>query len=127
MLRVLNDDIVEGGEGFGLHPHDNMEIVSIPLRGAIKHKDSTGTDGTINTGEVQIMSAGSGIKHSEFNASETDKVNFLQIWVFPKKRNIRPRYDQKAFSANDRQNRWQVVISPDEKEGALWINPDGSR
>jgi redox-sensitive bicupin YhaK (pirin superfamily) len=124
MLRVLNDDIVEGGGGFGLHPHDNMEIVSIPLSGALKHNDSTGTDGTINTGDVQIMSAGSGIKHSEFNASPTDAVNFLQVWVFPKKRNIEPRYDQKTFSANDRQNKWQVVISPDDKDGGLWINQD---
>lgn len=124
MLRVLNDDIVEGGGGFGLHPHDNMEIVSIPLRGALKHKDSTGTDGTISTGDVQIMSAGSGIKHSEFNASQTDTVNFLQVWVFPKKRNIEPRYGQKTFSVNDRQNKWQIVVSPDEKDGGLWINQD---
>jgi len=124
MLRVLNDDIVEGGGGFGLHPHDNMEIVSIPLKGALQHKDSTGTDGVINTGDVQIMSAGSGIKHSEFNSSKTDDVNFLQIWVFPKKRNIEPRYDQKTFDVKDRQNKWQIVVSADEKEGGLWINQD---
>ena len=99
-LRVLNDDVVKGGAGFGMHPHDNMEIVSIPLSGSIAHKDSTGTDGIIKTGDVQIMSAGSGISHSEFNASKTDPVNFLQLWVFPAKEDIKPRYDQKTFDAS---------------------------
>lgn len=121
-LRVLNDDTVKGGEGFGTHPHDNMEIVSIPLKGALAHKDSTGTDGIINTGDVQIMSAGSGIRHSEFNASKSDTVSFLQIWVIPKERNITPRYDQKAFNAEERKNKWQVVVSPDKTSDALWIN-----
>ena len=123
-LRVLNDDIVLGGQGFGAHPHDNMEIVSIPLKGALTHKDSTGTDGIINTGDVQIMSAGSGIRHSEYNASKTDAVNFLQVWVIPKKRNIEPRYDQKTFNADGRENEWQVVVSPIEADGGLWINQD---
>lgn len=123
-LRVLNDDIVKGGAGFGTHPHDNMEIVSIPLKGALAHKDSTGTDGIIRTGDVQIMSAGKGIYHSEYNASKTDPVNFLQVWVFPKKENIQPRYDQKTFDATDRQNKWQVVVSPDEADGGVWINQD---
>lgn len=123
-LRVLNDDVVKGGAGFGTHPHDNMEIVSIPLSGALAHKDSTGTAETINTGDVQIMSAGSGLTHSEFNASKTETVNFLQIWVFPKKMNITPRYDQKTFSASDRNNQWQIVVSPDEKDGGVWINQD---
>ncbi len=123
-LRVLNDDIVKEGAGFGTHPHDNMEIVSIPLKGSLAHKDSTGTDGIIRTGDIQIMSAGSGIQHSEFNPSTTEAANFLQIWVIPKLRNIHPRYDQRAFDANDRLNKWQVVISPDEKENALWINQD---
>jgi quercetin 2,3-dioxygenase len=121
-LRVLNDDIVLGGEGFGTHPHDNMEIVSIPLKGALAHKDSTGTDGIIQTGDVQIMSAGTGIRHSEYNASKTELVNFLQIWVIPEEPNIRPRYEQKAFSEEDRINNWQVVVSPDGTNGALWIN-----
>src|SRR5947207_10686706 len=94
-LRVLNDDQVKGGAGFGTHPHDNMEIVSIPLSGALAHKDSTGTDGLIQTGDVQIMSAGTGIEHSEYNASKTEQVNFLQIWIIPKKTNIKPHYDQK--------------------------------
>jgi len=123
-LRVLNDDQVKGGAGFGTHPHENMEIVSIPLSGALAHKDSTGTSEVINTGDVQIMSAGSGISHSEFNASKTDPVNFLQVWVFPKQHDIKPRYDQKTFDAAQRINQWQVVVSPDEKDGAVWINQD---
>ena len=123
-LRVLNDDIVQGAQGFGAHPHDNMEIVSIPLSGALAHKDSTGTDGIINTGDVQIMSAGSGIRHSEYNASKSDPVNFLQIWVFPKEENIQPRYEQKTFDEKDRRNKWQVVVSPAKEEGGVWINQD---
>ena len=123
-LRVLNDDLVKGGGGFPTHPHDNMEIVSIPLKGALAHKDSTGTDGIIRTGDVQIMSAGTGIRHSEMNASASEPVSFLQIWVIPKKENIKPRYDQKTFDASGRQNSWQVVVSPDEKESAIWINQD---
>lgn len=123
-LRVLNDDVVKGGQGFGAHPHDNMEIVSIPLEGALAHKDSTGTDGIIKTGDVQIMSAGSGIKHSEFNASKTDDVNFLQIWILPKEENIQPRYEQKTFDVAGRKNKWQIVVSPDEKDGGVWINQD---
>ncbi|MFT3936873.1 MAG: pirin family protein [Chitinophagaceae bacterium] len=124
VLRVLNDDIVKGGAGFGTHPHDNMEIVSIPLSGALAHKDSTGRSETINTGDVQIMSAGSGIAHSEYNASKTDAVNFLQVWVFPKKQDITPRYEQKTFDTVGRQNQWQVVVSPDENDKAVWINQD---
>ena len=123
-LRVLNDDMVAGGQGFGAHPHDNMEIVSIPLKGSLAHKDSTGTDGIIQTGDVQIMSAGTGIKHSEFNASKSDAVNFLQIWVMPKEQNIEPRYEQKNFSVEDRKNKWQTVVSPDENAGSVWINQD---
>jgi redox-sensitive bicupin YhaK (pirin superfamily) len=123
-LRVLNDDVVTGGAGFGQHPHDNMEIISIPLRGALEHGDNTGGYGIIKSGEVQIMSAGSGIAHSEKNASKTEDVNFLQVWVFPKERNIQPRYDQKLFSAEDRINKFQTVVAPDKKEGALWINQD---
>src|SRR6476646_4488477 len=122
-LRVLNDDIVLGGEGFGAHPHDNMEIVSIPLYGALKHKDSTGRNEIIKQFDVQIMSAGSGITHSEFNASETEAVNFLQIWIMPKKRNIEPRYEQKTFSPANRSNRFQTVVAPDDKD-AVWINQD---
>jgi redox-sensitive bicupin YhaK (pirin superfamily) len=123
-LRVLNDDVVAGGAGFGQHPHDNMEIISIPLRGSLEHGDNTGGHGIIKSGEVQIMSAGSGIAHSEKNASKTEDVNFLQIWVFPKERNIQPRYDQKLFSAADRINKFQTVVSPEKNNGALWINQD---
>ncbi|MDB5226330.1 MAG: hypothetical protein JWN78_523 [Bacteroidota bacterium] len=123
-LRVLNDDIVDAAQGFGKHPHNNMEIVTIPLRGALKHKDSMGNEGVIKAGDVQIMSAGRGILHSEFNASDTEDVNLFQIWVFPKKVNIEPRYDQRFFDEKDRQNKWQVVVSPEEKDNALWINQD---
>lgn len=123
MLRVLNDDIVIGGAGFPTHPHSNMEIVSIPLKGALAHKDSTGNEKIIQTGEVQIMSAGSGLTHSEYNASQSDEVNFLQIWVFPKEENIEPRYDQKRFDDADRKNAIQTVVSPDQGD-SLWINQD---
>lgn len=121
-LRVLNDDTVEGGEGFGSHPHDNMEIVSIPLEGALEHKDNTGNKGVIKSGDVQIMSAGTGIVHSEYNHSQTERVKFLQIWVFPQEKNIHPRYEQKYFSEQERLNKLQVVISPERENGALWIN-----
>lgn len=120
-LRVLNDDIVEPGMGFGTHPHDNMEIVSIPLAGTLAHKDSTGNEETIKTGEVQIMSAGTGLTHSEYNYSKTEQVNFLQIWVIPKERNIKPRYAQQHFDLA--QNDFTTVVSPDDKS-ALWINQD---
>jgi len=124
MLRVVNDDLVSPGEGFGTHPHDNMEIVSIPLKGALAHKDSTGNEKVINTGDVQIMSAGSGLYHSEYNASKTEPVSFLQIWVFPKERDIEPRYEQKTFNPAQRQNKLQTVVSPAKDDGALWINQD---
>ncbi len=124
LLRVLNDDIVQPGEGFGTHPHDNMEIISIPLKGSLAHKDSTGNEHVINTGDVQIMSAGSGLYHSEYNASQKDEVNFLQIWIFPKERDIKPRYDQKTYNADDRKNKFQLVVSPDKNKGSLWINQD---
>jgi len=123
-LRVLNDDTVIGGKGFDAHPHENMEIISIPLKGALAHKDSIGAEGIIYSGDVQIMSAGSGIRHSEYNASHFDPVNFLQIWVFPKQLNIKPRHDQKTFDPAGRIGKWQVVVSPDAAEGGVWINQD---
>lgn len=123
-LRVLNDDIVKGGAGFGQHPHNNMEIISIPLTGSLEHGDNTGGRGIIKSGEVQIMSAGSGLAHSERNASKTEDVNFLQIWVFPKERNITPRYDQKFFDSAQRKNKFQTVVSPDKGDDSLWINQD---
>lgn len=122
LLRVLNDDFVAGGGGFPTHPHDNMEIVTIPFSGALQHKDSTGGQGIIKAGDVQIMSAGSGVQHSEFNASATEPVTLFQIWVFPKERNITPRYDQRTFDINERINKWQTVVSPVEADNALWIN-----
>ncbi len=124
LLRVVNDDLVSPGQGFGTHPHDNMEIVSIPLKGALAHKDSTGNEKVIYTGDVQIMSAGSGLYHSEYNASKTEPVSFLQIWVFPKERDISPRYEQKTFDTAHRANKLQVVVSPAKDDGALWINQD---
>lgn len=124
LLRVLNDDIVQPGMGFGTHPHDNMEIISIPLQGELAHKDSMGTKQVIKTGDVQIMSAGSGVTHSEFNNSDSELVNFLQIWVFPKERNITPRYDQKTLNLNDRINKIQMIISPEKDSKTLWINQD---
>src|SRR5690349_6554255 len=111
-LRVLNDDIVEGGKGFGTHPHDNMEIISIPLAGDLEHKDSMGTTAVIKQNDIQIMSAGTGIYHSEYNKNKDKNVNFLQIWVFPKEKNIEPRYDQITFKPEDRVNKLQQVVSP---------------
>lgn len=122
-LRVLNDDIVKGGGGFPMHPHDNMEIVSISLHGSMEHKDSTGGQGVIMQNDVQIMSAGSGIKHSEANHSKTEVVNFLQVWVLPKKRNVQPRYDQKTYLPEQRENAFQTIVAPDN-ENAVWINQD---
>ena len=123
MLRVLNDDIITGGSGFGTHSHDNMEIVSIPLTGALEHKDSTGTQSVINENDVQIMSAGSGLSHSEYNHFKDRTTNFLQVWVMPKKRNIEPRYDQKTFNPADRIDHIQTVVAPDDDK-AVWINQD---
>lgn len=124
LLRVLNDDFIAGGGKFHTHPHDNMEIVTIPLEGAVEHRDSTGGHGIIRAGDVQIMSAGSGVQHSEANASENDPLSLFQIWIFPKERDIAPRYDQRSFDPAARQNRWQIVVSPREEDQALWINQD---
>ena len=121
-LRVLNDDIVQGGMGFGTHPHDNMEIISIPLSGDLEHKDSMGNSGVIQQNDVQLMSAGTGIQHSEYNKNKDKLVNFLQIWVFPKVKNIKPRYDQKTFSPDDRKNKLQMIVSPNED--GVHINQD---
>ena len=123
-LRVLNDDTIKGGKGFDTHPHENMEIVTIPLKGALAHKDSTGADGIIYTGDVQIMSAGSGIRHSEYNASHYDPVTLLQIWIFPKQTGIKPRHDQRSFDPAGRDGQWQIVVSPRPEDQALKINQD---
>jgi len=124
LLRVLNDDFIAGGGKFHTHPHDNMEIVTIPFTGALEHKDSTGGAGIIKAGDIQIMSAGTGVEHSEANASSTEPVTLFQIWIFPKENNITPRYDQRSFDIADRIDQWQIVVSPIKEDGALWINQD---
>ena len=123
-LRVLNDDWIAGAGAFPTHPHDNMEIVTIPFSGALKHKDSTGGAGIIKAGDVQIMSAGTGVQHSEANESATEPVTLFQLWVFPKEKNITPRYDQRSFDVKEREGKWQVVVSPRAEDNALWINQD---
>lgn len=123
-LRVLNDDIVAGGMGFGTHPHKDMEIISIPLKGDLEHKDSMGNTMVIKQGDVQIMSAGSGVKHSEYNKNKDKEVNFLQIWVFPKHKGVEPRYEQISFDEVDRYNKWQNIVSPEEGDGAVTIGQD---
>jgi quercetin 2,3-dioxygenase len=121
MLRVLNDDIVDAGMGFGTHPHDNMEIISIPLEGDLEHKDSMGNISVIKHGDVQVMSAGSGITHSEYNKNKDKPVKFLQIWVFPDRNNVKPRYDQITLKITDRLNRFQQILSPDPEDEGVWI------
>lgn len=124
MLRVLNDDTIAAGMGFGTHPHENMEIVTIPLEGALKHRDSMGNQGVIAFGEVQVMSAGTGVEHSEMNASQTHHAKTLQLWVFPEKQNVKPRYDQKSFDIERQINTFVTVVTPeDQNDGeALWIH-----
>ena len=125
VLRVLNDDIVMGGEGFGKHPHDNMEIITITLDGVLEHKDSMGHTQTIVPGEVQVMSAGTGVTHSEYNHNPDKTVNILQSWIFPDKRNVAPRYDQKMFDAAGRLNKLQTLVSPiDKDDDGLKIHQD---
>jgi redox-sensitive bicupin YhaK (pirin superfamily) len=121
-LRVLNDDYVEAGMGFGMHPHDNMEIITIVLKGELEHRDNIGNGSVIRPGEVQVMSAGTGIRHSEFNPSSENEVNLLQIWVFPDKKNVQPRYGQAAFQESDMSGKWLNVVSPDGKDNSLWIH-----
>jgi redox-sensitive bicupin YhaK (pirin superfamily) len=122
MLRVLNDDIVAPAQGFGLHPHNDMEIITIPHYGALRHTDNMGNEGVITTGEVQVMSAGSGVMHSEFNASKTEELNLYQIWIFTNKKNHQPRYDQKKFETSERIDKWQLLVSPDGRDESLWIH-----
>jgi redox-sensitive bicupin YhaK (pirin superfamily) len=121
-LRVLNDDTVEPGMGFGTHPHDNMEIISIPLEGDLAHKDSMGNSSVIRNGDIQVMSAGTGIFHSEFNNNKDQILKFLQIWVFPDKKNVVPRYDQITLNIADRQNRFQQILSPHKDDEGVWIH-----
>lgn len=122
VLRVLNDDTVAGGMGFGTHPHDNMEIISIPLEGDLEHKDSMGNTTVIRNGDIQIMSAGTGIRHSEHNKNKNEQVKFLQIWILPNKRNVTPRYDQITLNTADRKNKFQQVLSPNADDEGVWIH-----
>lgn len=122
MLRVLNDDRVAAGEGFGTHPHDNMEIISIPLFGDLEHKDSMGNHGEISTGEIQILSAGTGITHSEFNKNKDKEVRFLQIWIFPNKRNVTPRYDQISLTEIEKPDELFQILSPNPNDQGVWIH-----
>ncbi|MDZ4679833.1 MAG: pirin family protein [Saprospiraceae bacterium] len=124
VLRVLNDDTVAPGQGFGTHPHDNMEIISIPLEGDLEHKDSMGNVAVIRNGDVQVMSAGTGIRHSEYNRNATELVKFLQIWVFPNKKNVAPRYDQLTLKTEDRHNKLQQILSPNPDDEGVWIHQD---
>lgn len=126
MLRVLNDDTVAAGMGFGTHPHDNMEIITIPLEGGLTHRDSMGSHATVRFGEVQVMSAGTGITHSEMNASQTERAKTLQLWIFPDKQNVTPRYDQKSFDLESNKNTLVNIVAPEGKadNGALWIHQD---
>ena len=123
-LRVLNDDTIAAGMGFGKHPHNNMEIITIPLEGGVAHKDSMGHEEVVKAGEVQVMSAGTGIHHSEYNASKTDPLKLLQIWLFPKEGNVTPRYGQATFSREDRINKIQTILTPGPAESGLWIHQD---
>jgi len=125
-LRVLNDDAVAGGTGFDLHPHNNMEIVSVILEGALEHRDSMGNTQVIRQGEVQVMTAGTGLYHAEYNHSESEHVKFLQLWIFPRAKGLKPRYDQKLFSDLNAVNTLHTLVSPDtnQLDGSLWIHQD---
>jgi len=124
VLRVLNDDQVQAGQGFGTHPHDNMEIISIPLEGDLEHKDSMGNIAVIQEGDVQILSAGTGITHSEYNKNSSKEVKFLQIWIFPNKKNATPRYDQISIRDIQKENEFYQVLSPNKDDQGVWINQD---
>ena len=124
VLRVLNDDVVVEGMGFGTHPHDNMEIISIPLEGDLEHKDSMGNLAVIKEGDVQVMSAGTGITHSEKNKNDDKEVKFLQIWVFPKEKNVTPRYDQISLQEIAKENTFYQVLSPNKDDQGVWIHQD---
>jgi len=124
MLRVLNDDTVAAGMGFGTHPHDNMEIITIPLEGDLAHKDSKGNTEVIKTGDVQVMSAGTGIQHSEFNPNADQRTKLFQIWVFPKYRNVTPRYQQITLDVAEQKNNFAQILSPKADDAGVWIYQD---
>lgn len=122
VLRVLNDDIIDPGTGFGTHPHDNMEIISIPLEGDLEHKDSMGNVAVIREGDVQVMSAGTGIYHSEYNRNKDKQCKFFQIWLFPNKKNVTPRYDQVSIRDIEKENEFYQVLSPNSDDQGVWIH-----
>jgi quercetin 2,3-dioxygenase len=124
VLRVLNDDEVAAGMGFGTHPHNNMEIISIPLEGDLEHRDNMGNKSVIKHGDIQVMSAGTGVTHSEYNANKDKPVKFLQIWVMPNKKNVKPRYDQITLKAEERNNKLQQIVSPEPNDPGVWIHQD---
>lgn len=124
VLRVLNDDYIEGGMGFPTHPHDNMEIITIPLEGALEHKDSMGNKEVVKAGEIQVMSAGTGIYHSEYNHYKDKALKLFQIWLIPNKRNVTPRYDQMVLDINQRRNKLQQILSPNAEDDGVWIHQD---
>lgn len=124
VLRVLNDDIIAPGMGFGTHPHDNMEIITIPLSGSIRHEDSMGNSSVIKAGEIQVMSAGSGVFHSEYNASKSEPLNLFQIWLFTNKKNVDPRYDQMSLSELEKKNQFYQVLSPNKDDAGVWVYQD---
>lgn len=124
VLRVLNDDCISGGMGFGKHPHDNMEIISIPLSGALEHQDSLGHKSVIRAGEIQVMTAGTGVAHSEFNHLKDEDSHFLQIWLFPRKRNLSPRYDQLDYTHLKKSNELYQILSPSDEDQGVWIHQD---
>ena len=123
-LRVLNDDIIAPGRGFGTHPHDNMEIITIPLQGSLEHKDSLENIGVIEKDEIQVMSAGKGVSHSEYNKSKEEPVSLLQIWIFPKKQNVTPRYDQKNLKELQKMNSLYPIVTPNKSGTGMWIHQD---
>ena len=124
VLRVLNDDRVAPGMGFAKHPHDNMEIISIPLEGDLEHNDSMGNTTVIREGDVQVMSAGTGVYHSEYNKNKGREVKFLQIWLFPNKKDVEPRYDQISLKNIEKQNEFYQILSPDKADQGVWIHQD---
>lgn len=124
VLRVLNDDIIAGGMGFGTHPHDNMEIITIPLSGDLAHKDSMGNAETIKEGEIQVMSAGTGITHSEFNPNQDQQAQTLQIWLFPNQQKVKPRYDQISLQSLEKPNTFYQILSPNPEDQGVWIHQD---
>lgn len=121
-LRVLNDDWIAGGQGFGMHPHDNMEIITIPTNGVVEHKDSMGNHGIISAGEIQVMSAGTGVFHSEFNGNANEPLELFQIWVIPNKRNVTPRYEQMSIADLAKKDELYQIVSPNPNDAGMWIN-----